>query len=237
MDLQRITQPLIAAETADIAFGTYQEFMQENGFTHGYMGRMPSGQNTPASEDQFFFEFGITDFVKRYIEERMASVDPVVRYVAENRRPFRWRDARKNLTDLQKEQVKIADSYGFGFGLTFPLFHRPGLPGIVSIGRAKDFEITEAETILYELLGRLTFERIEACLGVKTRLTDIVLSTREREILGLVSQGKTNWEIGQILNISEYSVRDYLKSLSTNFGTSNRTHTVVRAIQLGLILP
>lgn len=62
------------------------------------------------------------------------------------------------------------------------------------------------------------------------------LSTREREVLYWVSLGKTNWEIGVILDISLHTVKNHMKSILAKLSASNRTHATQRAKSLGIPL-
>jgi len=130
-----------------------------------------------------------------------------------------------------------ASANGLNFGLNIPMHKSKGGFGVVIFGSYKDFTLSSEDLIFLEILARNSYEQISAIVGEPADIAQITLSEREREILTLVAQGKTNWEIGTILELSEFSVRDYLKDVSKRLQTSNRTHTVTRAIQLGLILP
>jgi DNA-binding CsgD family transcriptional regulator len=63
------------------------------------------------------------------------------------------------------------------------------------------------------------------------------LTTRERECLLCVARGKSSWEVSQILEISEQTVVFHLKNSMKKLEVFNRTHAVVRSIQMGLINP
>ena len=52
------------------------------------------------------------------------------------------------------------------------------------------------------------------------------LSKRESEILQWVTMGKTNPEIGHILNISEYTVKNHMKRIFKKINVSNRAQAV-----------
>ena len=62
------------------------------------------------------------------------------------------------------------------------------------------------------------------------RLTD-----KEVECLRWCKEGKTNWEIGEILLISEKTVEFHLRNLMKKLGATNRMTAVVAAIKCGLI--
>jgi DNA-binding CsgD family transcriptional regulator len=58
------------------------------------------------------------------------------------------------------------------------------------------------------------------------------LSLREREIMRWVALGKTNPEIGCILRISEFTVKNHLKSIFSKLDVSNRAQAVARLTRL-----
>lgn len=61
------------------------------------------------------------------------------------------------------------------------------------------------------------------------------LSDREKACLAWSARGKSSWEIGRILAISENTVVFHIKNAMKKLGTSSRTLAAVKAIQLGLI--
>jgi DNA-binding CsgD family transcriptional regulator len=61
------------------------------------------------------------------------------------------------------------------------------------------------------------------------------LTQKETECLSWCKEGKTNWEIGEILSISEKTVEFHLSNTIRKLGVSNRITAVVKALQLGLI--
>ncbi|WP_376743867.1 LuxR C-terminal-related transcriptional regulator [Ensifer canadensis] len=60
------------------------------------------------------------------------------------------------------------------------------------------------------------------------------IATRNRRT-ALDGQGKTAWEIAEILSISQKSVDFYTDMAKTKLQAMNRTHAVVKAIMLGLV--
>ena len=54
------------------------------------------------------------------------------------------------------------------------------------------------------------------------------LSERERQIMTWVAMGKTNPEIGCILRISEFTVKNHLKSIFGKLDVSNRAQAVAK---------
>ncbi len=65
----------------------------------------------------------------------------------------------------------------------------------------------------------------------------IHLSDRERECLSWSSAGKTAWEVGGILGLSEWTVVYHIEKAKRKFGLKRKRETIAQAISLGLIKP
>ena len=58
------------------------------------------------------------------------------------------------------------------------------------------------------------------------------LSSRERQVLDLVAEGKTNRKIGEELFLSEKTVKNYVSSVLMKMGLSRRTEAAVYAVKV-----
>ena len=56
------------------------------------------------------------------------------------------------------------------------------------------------------------------------------LTVRERDVMRFLSEGKTDWEIGQILGIGDATARFHVDNARRKLGGSNRAHAVSRYI-------
>lgn len=61
------------------------------------------------------------------------------------------------------------------------------------------------------------------------------VTPRESEILGWVAAGKSDWEIGRILQISPKTVNYHVENAKRKLGVSTRTQAVVEATSQGLL--
>ena len=61
------------------------------------------------------------------------------------------------------------------------------------------------------------------------------LTPREIECLEWVASGKTSFEISKITALSEHTVNHYMVLASEKLNTTNRAHTVAKAIRMGLL--
>ncbi|MBF0186421.1 MAG: helix-turn-helix transcriptional regulator [Magnetococcales bacterium] len=56
------------------------------------------------------------------------------------------------------------------------------------------------------------------------------LTVRERECLSWTSEGKTAWEIAQILHLSERTIVFHLSNATKKLNATNKVHAVAKAI-------
>lgn len=61
------------------------------------------------------------------------------------------------------------------------------------------------------------------------------LTSRELEILGLVSRGYLNKEIARELNLADITVKKYVQSIMAKLGATNRTEAAVMGVRCGLL--
>lgn len=83
--------------------------------------------------------------------------------------------------------------------------------------------------IVVQLLKRLSNET------PRQEETANPLSTREREVLQLLTQGQTNREIAENLVVSVSTIKVHVEHILAKLGVSDRTQAAVRAIEMGLI--
>lgn len=81
-----------------------------------------------------------------------------------------------------------------------------------------------------ELLRGNTSRNDAMCVG------SFALSEREREVLTWVQAGKTNYEGGLILGISEFTVKNHMKRICLKLDADNRAHAVAKALHSGFLM-
>ncbi len=70
---------------------------------------------------------------------------------------------------------------------------------------------------------------------VDTPLPRPDLSGREMEVLRLIVDGLSNKQIGYVLDIAEYTVKNHVKKILSKLGVEDRTQAVTAAIQRGIV--
>jgi DNA-binding NarL/FixJ family response regulator len=63
------------------------------------------------------------------------------------------------------------------------------------------------------------------------------LSARELDVLRLVALGSSNKRVGQLLSVTEDTVKAHMKAILSKLGASDRAHAVTLAMRRGIIDP
>jgi DNA-binding NarL/FixJ family response regulator len=63
------------------------------------------------------------------------------------------------------------------------------------------------------------------------------LTARERDVLVLVAQGRSNRDVGRVLSIGERTVQTHLSNILTKLGLGSRTQAALWAVREGLVEP
>jgi transcriptional regulator EpsA len=78
----------------------------------------------------------------------------------------------------------------------------------------------------------LSSERAEA---TDTAVVEAIITTREVEILQWVREGKSNLEIGTILQISPLTVKNHVQKILKKLGAQNRAQAVAKAMVMQIL--
>ncbi|WP_344109189.1 response regulator transcription factor [Nocardiopsis rhodophaea] len=73
------------------------------------------------------------------------------------------------------------------------------------------------------------------CRTVEGAPWDTGLSSREREVVALISSGRSNAEIARILRLSETTVKTHVSNVLAKWGLRDRVQLVVRAFKTGAV--
>ncbi|MEL7128280.1 MAG: LuxR family transcriptional regulator [Pseudomonadota bacterium] len=155
--------------------------------------------------------------------------DPVGQYALRSKRPFYWSEAYKHASRAGQAMLDEAREFGMLDGIMFPVHAFDRVPGGISFS-ADEVDVSPEQIGHIELVSMHAYTRLDTLLGPFPYHVKATLTEREVDVIYFAAGGKTNWEIGQILGITEYTVRDHLKRVQTKLATSNRAHTVAVAI-------
>lgn len=179
------------------------------------------------------------EWANRYFEEQYHTIDPVLLQSPRTTAPLIWAECRglPNLTARQKLVFDEAKEFGLLDGVSFPV-HAP-MGGTYVVSLASSTGGTEMTRHL-PMLRALSVQFFVAYSDLSAGLTEppsVDLNGRERDCLLWSARGKSNWEIGTILGISEHTVDFHFRKAMSKLGCTNRIVAVVTAMRSGSIHP
>ncbi len=182
-------------------------------------------------------------WVRRYIECDYDPIDPIIEVATHRLTPFSWTSVVKErrLTRRQARFMDEARECGLKEGITVPIYGLNGDMAVLSAVSGDDrIEVEryiEANRALLHMAALYAHEAVCRISGPAEGEAAHKLHPRELECLLWAAKGKTSWEIGQILKISEGTVNQYFNSAARKLAVNNRLHAVAKAIMLGIIHP
>jgi LuxR family quorum-sensing system transcriptional regulator CciR len=162
--------------------------------------------------------------------------DIVYAAAARSLSPFFWSDIPR-LIRLSPADTRAVEGAPPGFAV--PL-HGSGLSAPLGLAEAQGFAgccsflVRKGGTLPAEsfaaahYIAALAFEavrRVDRVRPARPRLTP-----RQRDCMVLAAQGKSDWEIGKLLGISESTVHKHIEDAKRRFGVSTRIQLVVRGL-------
>lgn len=147
-------------------------------------------------------------------------------------RPFLWREAKQPTAKLDGAYWEALGTRGGENGLCVPVFDRRNyLAGVSMAFGRREIDMLEQRAVTLSTYALI--ERI-AHLGSRPKAPP-KLSTRERDCLGFVAEGKTDWEISVILGVSRSTVHSYVEAAKTKLGAHTRAQAVAIAATQSVI--
>ena len=165
--------------------------------------------------------------------------DPVMQHCKRQSVPIIWNQhtyVREGLGDMWEEQAQ----FGYGTGIALALHLPEGRHFFMGIDRDRPVpadagELTRivADLQLFAVFAQDAALRI---LAPASRDPDTPsLTPRELETLRWTMEGKTAWEVGRVLGITERTVALHVNNATHKLGCVNKHQAVLKALRMGLI--
>nr|WP_298722228.1 LuxR family transcriptional regulator [uncultured Steroidobacter sp.] len=242
MDLLDLTQSFVercerSAPASELA-ATFERAVQQIGFRHFACCSHVNPRRPP--QRAVVVHNYPREWERSYAERNLHEYDPVFLRAEKEALPFHWDapDFRAGLTASQEKIIEEAESVGIAHGYTVPI-HLPRAAGalhascsLVPETRAIDTRAYRAVQLmsmyLYVSVGYQKDMRAARAASLESAP---VLSARERQCLELAAYGKSDWEISQLLGISEHTVHKHVETAKRRLGVSTRVQAIVWAAQ------
>ncbi len=180
------------------------------------------------------------DWQKHYAQQDYVDVDPVVRAGISGILPVDWSSLDRSHPTV-KRFFGEAQEFRIGSqGISVPIRGRYGEFALFSVTsqlpapeweRLKQRYMRDFMLLAYNFHSfALAAERIEPSDDYRDKL-----SHREGECLRWSAMGKSAWDTGHIMGVSERTVKFHLENARAKLKAMNTTHAVSKAISLNLI--
>jgi LuxR family quorum sensing-dependent transcriptional regulator len=175
-------------------------------------------------------------WVDRYSSRSYAFKDPAIRRMVSGAAPFYWNELDEDVRDdpAARGVLDEAKEFHLGQGFSTSLLTLDGQ----GVGFSLCGQHCANDPEMRGMLTLIATYAIGRAIGFKQeKIPDapIILSAREREALQWAAEGKGDWEIGEVMNISEHGADKHMRSVRAKLGVINRTQAVAEAIRRGLI--
>ena len=159
--------------------------------------------------------------------------NPLLGAIREGRTRYRFSDfAPKNRRAFGRYWEAMSEA-GIADALCATSYGADGMIASLHLGFSEQ-DLAPEEQFAIQMGGLVLTERLMSLANVAAsphvRLTD-----RERDSMALVAEGKTDWEIGVILRVSESTARFHVDNARRKMGATNRAQAVARFVSQRLI--
>lgn len=216
------------------AWKAFLDYTSQFGFTNGALADMPGpGERL---QDTVLCLSWPNEWSTRYLERNYIRDDPARLHLSRSVEPYTWQEmvSCKDYGPKQKKIVYEASEFGMKSGIIFPM---PGLrsgPALVTIA-GENTDISDDDRMRLHLAAIYTHAVVRKLSGKRGDAVRPTFSPRERECLQWYAAGKSEWEIGEILSISEKTANTYLERAKQKFGVATRKQAIVAALRSGVI--
>ena len=204
------------------------------GFGFGSFAYLNTRYNVNKNQDLPVLATYSDAWLDEYLQQGYLRKDPVIKFSPSALIPFKWHD----ITQPSNVVMQAAKQYSCGHGLTIPIHGPYGELAIVSASGSESS--SEVDRLVQDYLPDVQFlafylHQQAKALANEPKDIKIHLSPRENEVLAWTAQGKSSWEIGQILGLAERTINQYIHSCFRKLEVHNKHHCVAKALIKGLI--
>lgn len=164
------------------------------------------------------------------------QVDPTVRHALKSTLPIVWSN---RLFESARDMWEEARGHGLQFGWAQASRDANGAVGLLTLARSAeqltDMELTSNQAKMSWLTQYAHAAMARLLTPKLAPESQITMTAREKEVLRWTAEGKTAYEISQILSVSERTVNFHINNVVAKLGTSNKTQAAVKAATLGML--
>ncbi|HKX40216.1 MAG TPA: autoinducer binding domain-containing protein [Burkholderiaceae bacterium] len=178
-------------------------------------------------------------FLDAFQNREYWRLDPVMQHCKRNSMPIIW-SQETYVANGQGEKWEEQARFGYRNGIALALHLPEGRHFFLGVDRDQPVAVDAGElTRLVAELQLFAVHAQEAALRILTPASpdpDVpTLTPRELESLRWTMDGKTAWEVGNVLGITERTAALHINNATHKLGCANKHQAVLKAIRLGMI--
>ncbi|MET0207971.1 MAG: LuxR family transcriptional regulator [Burkholderiaceae bacterium] len=191
------------------------------------------------SSDFIAVENAPVGFSDIFNDPRLGKRDPVMQHCKRQSIPIVWNQQTYEKNDAP-ELWEAQAEFGYRVGISLALHLPEGRHFVLGVNRAQG--LPGNSTALTRMVADLQLFAVHAVDAAMRLLlpasqdTDPPrLTPRELQCLHWTMEGKTAWEVGTILSITERTAVLHINNAMHKLGCSNKHQAVLKALRMGLI--
>lgn len=216
-----------AAASLEPIRGHLERLLEPWGITHFLFTRLP--QPCLRITPHLMLRAWPEEWLTRYDRLGYYRDDPAAARCGATVEPFDWTGLHYETESRAAWIMGEAAEHGLAQGLCVPIHDLEGFQAVVSLAGAA-VEMPPRMRRAAHLLALCAYGATERIIG-RRRPAPKRLSTRERDTLLWLADGRSMDEIADVFTVSKRTVETYLGRAGAKLGTRTTTHTVVEAIR------
>lgn len=221
---------LDASSTEEIA-NELTALLKRQGIFSWFVGSLKYVSTNTA--EGFGFHAMPREWLVRYLDARHFDRDPVFQHALRNRRKLTWSACRKECLRIGDDRLSLAvfdeaTDFDLTDGVIIPIRGLGDLPGAVTFG-GYDPDLSSDSQLSLFLVGAYAYEGFRRIVDGFKPLPPY-LTDQELEVLRWSAEGKSATDIGTIMDLSPYTVREYQTNIRRKYGVTSIIQAVVYAV-------
>tara|TARA_R110001606_G_scaffold161466_1_gene305379 strand:- start:5 stop:754 length:750 start_codon:yes stop_codon:yes gene_type:complete len=235
---------LSASSEVSVLRESLEKFVRETGYHHyTYIsGKVVAGRRI-TDFDPRERPFRLTNvpgaWQKQYSSNRFYDHDPVLLFALHNILPESWAAIRQRypLSAKQHRIMSDAEDLGMRNGIIVPVHGPGGEFSVLSLSHDESEKQAIANVVTDEAYVHMFALRFHSMVRTLRNPAPaeppVDLTNREIDVLFWTAEGKSTWDISQILDISEATVNFHINSAKRKLGVFSKLHAVAKMYTFG----
>ena len=235
--LQREYLSVLEAKTEEALLAELVRFADQMGFLT--ISAMAVADRAGSEPDFITIDNAPAGFRAIAEHREVGKHDPVMQYLKHKSVPILW-DQDTYVRAGRGDKWEMQAPFGLGTGIAVAMHLPHGRHFVMGMDRRQALpddpaEVTRMAASLQLFAGYAHEAAMPLLMPADTCGGRPSLTARELEVLRWTLEGKTAWEVGRILGISENTVTRHAHHATQKLGCTSKHHAAVKALRFGLI--